>query len=111
MDVAIFLIKAEVLARLFLTRTLDCLDTFGQHLKDSINITAHLHGGNAKLVLFIDPDEESFGSIVEDTMTLRSVSLHSSNSNKQEVIIKKLLADSLIHSNKRIALYHLLGPC
>merc|ERR1719495_1184660 len=105
-DVAILLIQAEVLARLFLNRILHCLDTLCQPLKDSINIATLLHGNDTELILFIDPDQESLGSIVEDTTTLRPVSLHTSNSqisvtrNKEEMVINELLADRLRHASQ-----------
>merc|ERR1719435_842032 len=48
--------------------------------KDSLYIATIFHGDNAKLIFLIHPDKESFGSVVEDTTTLRPISFHTSNS-------------------------------
>jgi len=107
-DVAIFFIKAEVLSRLFLDWVLDSLDSSAEPFKDTLDITTHLHGDDAKLILFIDPDKEGFGIIMEDTSALWPVTFHSSHSeitiarHKEEVIINELLANILLHSSQRI---------
>merc|ERR1719184_445085 len=98
------LIKAEVLARLLLNALLDTFDALGKPAKYTSNISSLLHGDNSELILFIDPDEEGFLVIMEDTTTLRPVSLHTSNSqvpisrDEQEVIVNQLLANLLIHA-------------
>merc|ERR1712012_1075629 len=62
------------------------------------------------LVLLIDPEKEGLGVIVEDTTTLRPVTLHTSNSqvtisrDEEEMVINQLLADSLVHASERIVL-------
>jgi len=104
--ITILSIQAEVLARFFLDRVLNSLDTKSKTLKHSLNIATILHGNDTELILFIDPDQESLGSIVEDTTTLRPVSLHTSNSqisvtrNKEEMVINKLLTDRLRHASQ-----------
>jgi len=109
-NVAIFLIQTEVFSGFCFDRIANSLDTSGQSLKDSLNITAFLHRDDSELILFVDPDKEGLGVIVEDTSALWPVSLHTSNSqisvsrNEEEVIIDKLLSDSLIHSSQRIVL-------
>merc|ERR1712045_577729 len=109
-NVSIFSIQTEVFSRLLLDGVTDSLDTSGQSLKDSLDISSLLHGDNSELILFVDPDQEGLGSIVEDTSALWPVSLHTSNSqisvsrHEEEVIIDKLLSDSLIHSSQRIVL-------
>merc|ERR1719270_2218497 len=107
-NVTILGIKAEVLSRFFLDRVSHSLDTSSKSLKNTLDIPTLLHGDDSKLILFIDPNEEGLGSIVEDTTTLRPVSLHTSNSklsisrDKQEVIINKLLSNLLIHSSQGV---------
>merc|ERR1712242_49133 len=109
-NVTVFGIQTEVLSRLFLDRVTNSLDAPSKPLKDSLYITTLLHRNDSELILLIDPDKESLGSIVEDTSALRPVSLHTSNSqisvarHKKEVIINKLLSDLLIHSSQRIVL-------
>jgi len=107
-DVTILGIKAEVLSRFLLDRVTNSLDSSCKSLKDTLDITSLLHGDNSELILFINPNEEGLGIIVEDTTSLRPISFHTSNSkisitrNKQEMIINKLLSDLLIHSSKRV---------
>jgi len=109
-DVTILGIKTEVLSRFLLDRVTNSLDSSCKSLKDTLDITSLLHGDDSELILFIDPDEEGLGIIVEDTTSLRPISLHTSNSkisitrNKQEMIINQLLSDLLIHSSKRVVL-------
>jgi hypothetical protein len=69
----------EVLARFSLDGFSDSLDTLGKTLKDTLDITALLHGNDTELIFLIDPDQEGLGGIVEDTTTLGPVTLHTSN--------------------------------
>merc|ERR1711963_1383429 len=107
-DVTILGIKAEVLSRFLLDRVSNSLDTSCKSLKDTLDISTLLHGDNSELILFIDPDEEGLGSVVEDTSALRPVSLHTSNSkvsvsrDEEEVVINKLLSDLLIHASQGV---------
>merc|ERR1712088_708912 len=78
-DVAILLVKAEVLARLSLYRVLDSLDTLGKSAEHFPNISTLLHGDDAELILLVDPDEEGLLCVVEDATSLRPVTLHASN--------------------------------
>merc|ERR1739844_889098 len=109
-NVSIFSIETEVFSRLPLDRVTNSLDAPGQSLKDSLDISTFLHGDDSELILFIHPDEESLGSVVEDTSALWPVSLHTSNSqisvarHEEEVIINKLLSDLLVHFSQRIVL-------
>jgi len=109
-NVTILGIETEVLSRLFFDRVTNSLDSSGQSLKDSLDISTLLHRNDSQLILFIDPDEESLGGVVEDTSALRPVSLHTSNSevsvsrDEEEMIINKLLPDLLVHSSQRIVL-------
>merc|ERR1712242_413113 len=107
-NVTVFGIQTEVLSRLFLDRVTNSLDAPSKPLKDSLYITTLLHRNDSELILLIDPDKESLGSIVEDTSALRPVSLHTSNSqvsvsrDKEEVVINKLLPDLLIHASQGV---------
>merc|ERR1712242_495417 len=83
-------------------------DSTSKTLKDTLDITALLHGNDPSLIFLIDPEKEGLGSIVEDSTALWPVTLHTSNgkvtvsTDKEEVVIDKLLADSLIHTSKRV---------
>merc|ERR1712173_300467 len=107
-DVTILGIQAEVLSRFLLDRVSDSLDTSCKSLKDTLDISTLLHGDDSELILFIDPDEEGLGIIVEDTSALGPVSLHTSNSkvsvsrDKEEVVINKLLSALLIHASQGV---------
>merc|ERR1712038_656166 len=107
-DVTILPVQTEVLSRFFLDRVSNSLDTSCKSLKDTLDISTLLHGDNSELILFIDPDKEGLGSIVEDTSALRPVSLHTSNSkvsvsrDEEEVVINKLLSDLLIHASQGV---------
>merc|ERR1719150_3438560 len=76
----------------------------------ALDISSLLHGDDSHLIFFIDPEREGLGIIVEDTTTFRPVTLHTSNSkvavstDKEEVVINKLLANRLFHSSKRVVL-------
>jgi len=107
-NVAVLGIKTEVLAALGLDGVTDGLNAAGEALEDSPDITAHLHGDDPKLILFIDPDEESLGGVVVDATTLRPVALHTCDlkvgvtGHEEEVVINELLADGLLHASQRV---------
>jgi len=109
-DVAVLFRVGVVFARFSLDRFLNSLDTTGKTAEDSLDVTSLLHGDNSGLIFLIDPEKEGLGVIVEDSTTLRPVTLHTSNSqvaisrDKEEVIINKLLTDGLIHASERIVL-------
>merc|ERR1719323_21378 len=62
------------------------------------------------LVLLVDPHKEGLGVIVEDSTTLGPVALHTSNSqvtvsrDEEEMVINKLLTDSLVHASEWVVL-------
>jgi hypothetical protein len=107
-DITVFLIEAEVLARFFLDRVSDSGDTSAEPLKDSLDITSLLHGDDTELILLIDPDKEGLGIIVEDTTAFGPVTFHTSNleititRHKEEVVINELLTNSLIHTGQGV---------
>jgi len=63
-----------------------------------------LHGDDSELILFVNPDEESLGIVVEDTSALWPVSVKVASSQEsvtlleQEVVVDELLLDLLIHT-------------
>jgi hypothetical protein len=107
-DVAKLGAEQEVLARLSLDRVSDSLNATGKALKDGKDIATILHGNDTELIFLIDPDKEGLGIIVEDTTTLRPITLHTSNlqiwvsRHEEEVVINKLLANLLIHASQRV---------
>merc|ERR1719317_1769476 len=114
-DVAEPLIQAEVLAGLLLHRVLDGLDTLGEPGEDFFHISSLLHGDDAELVLFVDPDQEGLLGVVEDTTSLGPVALHTSNGkvpvarDEEEVVVNELLADLLVHSGQRVVVTGKVG--
>ena len=80
----------------------------GQSFEYTLDITTLLHGDDSELILFVDPDKECFGCVVEDTTALWPVTLHTSylqvwiSRHEEEVIIDQLLSDSFIHSSQWI---------
>merc|ERR1712142_716838 len=69
----------EVLAALGLDGVLDSLDASGEPLEDALDVTSLLHGDDAELILLVDPDQESFGGVVENATALGPVTLHASD--------------------------------
>ena len=78
----------------------------GQSFEYTLDITTLLHGDDSKLILFVDPDKECFGCVVEDTTALWPVTLHTSylqvwiSRHEKEVIIDQLLSDLLVHASQ-----------
>ena len=78
----------------------------GQSFEYTSDISTLLHGNDSKLILFIDPDKECFGCVVEDTTALWPVTLHTSylqvwiSRHEEEVIIDQLLSDLLVHASQ-----------
>lgn len=57
------------------SHTLDVGSGLGETSENSTDVGTWLHRDNAKLVLFIDPDEEGLLVVVEDTSTFRPVAV------------------------------------
>ena len=106
-DVAVLGVQHEVSTRLRLDRVSHSLDTSGQTIKHSSDVTSALHGDDPQLVLLVDPGEECLVLVVENTTTLGPVSLHTSSDqitiagDEEEVIVHELLSDLLAHSCER----------
>ena len=54
---------------------LNGLSSSAESIKDLFDSSSFLHGDDSKLIFFIDPNEESFINIVEDTSTRWPVSV------------------------------------
>ena len=54
---------------------LDSLSGSGESLEDGSDVSTLLHGDDTELILLIDPDEESFGIVVENTSALWPVAV------------------------------------
>ena len=78
----------------------------GQSFEYTLDITTLLHGDDSELILFVDPDKECFGCVVEDTTAFWPVTLHTSylqvwiSRHEEEVIINQLLSDCFIHTSQ-----------
>ena len=107
-DVSELLGEEEILAGLGLDGVTDSLDAAGKPLKDSLDVTALLHGDDPELILLIDPDKEGLVGIVEDSSALGPVALHAGNlqvgisRHEEEVVINELLPDLLIHAGEGV---------
>merc|ERR1719384_165715 len=100
--------QLEVLAGFSLNGVLYSLNNSGQSFENTLYITSLLHGNDSELILFINPDKECFGFVVEDSTAFWPVTLHTSylqvwiTRHEEEVIINQLLSDSLVHSSQGI---------
>jgi len=100
--------EQELLATLGLDGLTDSGDALGETLEDTLDITALLHGDDAELILLVDPDQEGFGSIVEDATALGPVTLHTSDlqvgvtRHEEEVVVDELLTDLLVHASQGV---------
>jgi len=109
-DVSVLFGEGIVLARLSLDGISDSLDSTGKTSEDSLDVSSLFHGDDTGLILLIDPHKEGLGVIVEDSTTLGPVTLHTSNSqvtvsrDEEEMVINKLLTDSLVHASEWVVL-------
>merc|ERR1719327_2217361 len=107
-DVTVLGVKHEVLSRLCLNTVFDGLDATGKAIKDSPDISSHLHGDDTELILLVDPGEEGLVLVVEDAATLGPVALHAGDlqvrvaGHEKEVVVYKLLSYFLVHTSERI---------
>ena len=86
----------------------DLVGTISESLENLLDVGTGLHGDDSKLILFVNPDEESLGVIVEDTSSLWPLSLESCRlkifitSLEKEMISDELFLLGLSHSSERI---------
>jgi len=105
-EVSEFVTYLEVFSWFCLNGILDSFDSICQACEDSSYITTFLHGNDTELIFLIDPGQERFFSVVEDSTTFGPITLHTSSDqvfvtrDEQEVIINKLLACFFVHSQK-----------
>merc|ERR1719186_17684 len=66
-DVSVLGVQHEVLSGLCFDTVFNCLDSTGKTVKDSPDISSHLHGDNTELIFLIDPGEEGLVLVVEDS--------------------------------------------
>jgi len=82
----------------------------GEALEDLTNVGTLLHRDDTELVLLVDPNEESFGVVVEDTTSLRPFTLKTARLKilitalEKEVISDELCLVSLTHGGERVVL-------
>jgi hypothetical protein len=86
----------------------DGLDTPSETLKDTLDVTALLHGNDAELILLVDPDQEGLLLVVEDTATLGPVTLHTSDlqvgvtRHEEEMVVDELLTSLVVHASQGV---------
>merc|ERR1711982_110067 len=86
----------------------DGLGGSAESVENFLDSSTWLHGNDSKLILFIDPDEEGLGIIMEDTTTRRPVSVEVASLEEsvtfleQEMVVDELLLDFLVHTLERI---------
>lgn len=72
------------------TFSLDVSSSSAKSVKDFLDTSTLLHRDNSKLILLIDPDQESLGVIVEDTSARWPVSVEVA-CNKESVSLPKVM--------------------
>ena len=89
---------------------LDDVGSISESLENLLDVRSSLHGDDSKLILFVDPDEESLGVIVIDSSSLGPLSLESSglkvfiSTLEKEVISDKLRLLTLGHGGEGVVL-------
>lgn len=87
---------------------LNLVSTISKSSEDFLDVGTLLHGDNSELILFVNPNKEGFGIVVEDTSSLWPVSLESSrlkifvSSLEKEVIGDQLLSVGVTHVTERV---------
>jgi len=75
-----------------------------ESVEDLFDTSSFLHGDDSKLIFFVDPDEERFGIIVEDTSTGWPVSVQVASFEEsisfleQEVVSDELFSGGFVHA-------------
>jgi len=87
---------------------LNLVGTIGKSSENFLDVGTLLHGDNSELILFVNPDKEGLGIVVEDSSSLWPVSLESSrlkefvSSLEKEVIGDQLLSIGVTHATERV---------
>jgi hypothetical protein len=80
----------------------------GESSEDSTDISAILHGDDSQLVFLVDPDEERFCGVVEDSSAFWPVTVKSAGFKEaitlfeEEVICNELVSLLVGHGAKRV---------
>ena len=88
---------AQTLAVSKLSLLLDFSSSTGESAKNCTNVSTRLHRDYTKLILFVDPSEESLGVIVEDASAFGPVTVQTAGFKEtvalleQEMIVDQLL--------------------
>ena len=67
----------------------------GETLEDSANVGTLLHGDDTELILFIDPDEEGLGVVVEDTSARWPVTVESAGIEETVTLPKNKIIETI----------------
>jgi len=88
----------------------DTSRSIGESLEHGANISTILHRNDAELVFFVDPAQESLGSVVENATTSRPVTVKAASLEEtiaffeQEMVFNQLLLVGLGHGGQGIIL-------
>jgi len=87
---------------------LDLVGTISKSSENLLDVGTLLHGDDSELILFVNPNKEGFGIVVEDTSSLWPVSLESSrlkifvSSLEKEMIGDQLFSFGIRHVTERV---------
>lgn len=90
--------------------SLNVLGSTAEALEDGTDVGTLLHGDDTKLILFVDPDEESLLSVVEDTSAFGPVAIEATSFEEtislleEEVVSNQLLLSFSIHAIEGVEL-------
>merc|ERR1719370_228437 len=100
----------------FSDQLLDFADTTAESCEYGLHVTALFHGDDSGVIFFVDPDQEVFLVVVEDTSTIWPVTSHTSGGQKrgnwfveQEVIVDELILLGISHALERVVLASKVG--
>jgi len=109
-NVSEVLVPHEIVAA-SLDGRLKLVQTVAESCEDLLHVAVLLHGNNSDVVLFVDPDEEVFGSVVPDTSGIGPVTGHTGAGEKwrdwlvkEKVVVDELVLFGLGHLAKGVVL-------
>jgi hypothetical protein len=76
--------------------------------EDLTNVSTLLHRDDTKLIFLINPNEESLSIVMEDTTSIRPVTVETTSFKesitflKEEMILDKLILNLRLHTEKRV---------
>merc|ERR1712038_960162 len=89
---------------------LNLISGSGESLEDLTDVGSHLHGDDTELILFVNPNEEGLGIVVEDATSLGPFALETAGLQvlvttlEEEVISNELLLLIIGHGGKGVVL-------